>query len=334
MLRSFHVEAGKLRVDEGDALSLLHQAAWIDLSSPTQEEEHSVERALTLSVPTREEMSEVESSSNLYREDGASYITVRLVSRPRDQQPKLTAVTMIVTPKQFVTLRYADPTPFKLFCARVDKSPKVIEHPRDAVLTFLETVVDRVADILEEIGNGLDVLAGELFAQDATSTKVAVEKDLAAMLRQIGRSGDLAGRARESLLSLTRAAGFLSGEENGDAPHHDRNEALHRNEALRLKTLQRDIKSLLEHDAYLLSQIQFLLDSNLGMISIQQNAIIKILSVAAVIFLPPTLVGSLYGMNFEHMPELKWHLGYPMAIAMMILSAVLPYWYFRRRGWL
>ncbi|QEE28168.1 magnesium transporter CorA [Terriglobus albidus] len=328
MLRSFHVEAGRLRIDEGDSLSLLQQAAWIDLLAPTPEEDHAVEHAMALSVPTREEMSEVESSSNLYRESGASYITVRLVSRPRDQQPKLAAVTMIVTARQFVTLRYADPTAFKLFCARVDKSPKVIEHPRDAVLTFLETVVDRVADILEEIGNGLDVLAGELFAQDATSTKVAVEKDLAAMLRQIGRSGDLAGRARESLLSLTRAAGFLSGEENGDTPHQDRNEVL------RLKTLQRDIKSLLEHDAYLLSQIQFLLDSNLGMISIQQNAIIKILSVAAVIFLPPTLVGSLYGMNFEHMPELKWHLGYPMAIVMMVLSAVLPYWYFRRRGWL
>ncbi|MGO4213840.1 magnesium transporter CorA, partial [Terriglobus sp. YAF25] len=120
MLRSFHVEGGKLHIDEGDSLSLLQQAAWIDLLAPTPEEDHAVERAMELSVPTREEMSEVESSSNLYREDGASYITVRLVSRPRDQQPKLAAVTMIVTPRQFVTLRYADPTAFKLFCARVD----------------------------------------------------------------------------------------------------------------------------------------------------------------------------------------------------------------------
>src|SRR5438128_2305969 len=136
------------------------------------------------------------------------------------------------------------------------------------------------------------------------------------------------------LLSLTRAAGFLSGEENGDMPHQDRNEALHRNEALRLKTLQRDIKSLLEHDAYLLSQIQFLLDSNLGMISIQQNAIIKILSVAAVIFLPPTLIASIYGMNFEHMPGLKWTYGFPMALGLMLISSVVPYWYFKKQRWL
>lgn len=327
MLRSFHLDAERLRVEEGYDESLLRQAKWLDLASPTQDEEHAVEHALSLSVPTREEMSEVESSSNLYRENNASYITIRLLSRPRDQQPKLAAVTMILTADKFVTLRYADPTPFRLFCARVEKSPKVMEHPRDAALLFLETVVDRVADILEEIGNGLDELSGQLFAQDATSTQKMVERDLAAMLQRIGRSGDLAGRARESLLSLTRATAFLTGGEDGEA-------AGGHNEALRLKTLQRDIKSLLEHDAYLLSQIQFLLDSNLGMISIQQNAIIKILSVAAVIFLPPTLVGSLYGMNFEHMPELKWHLGYPMAIVMMVLSAVLPYWYFRKRGWL
>ncbi|WP_263408536.1 magnesium transporter CorA family protein [Terriglobus tenax] len=326
MLRSFRLEAGKLRVDETGESVPLHQAQWIDMLSPTQEEEHTVESALALSVPTREEMVEVESSSNLYRENDASYITIRLLSRPRDQQPKLAAVTMVVTRDKFVTLRYADPTPFKLFCARVDKNPKVIERPREAVLTFMETVVDRVADILEEIGNTLDQLAGELFAQDATSVKKDVEQDLAQMLRQIGRSGDLAGRARESLLSLTRAAVFVAGGEGGEEPTTS--------EALRLKTLQRDIRSLLEHDAYLLSQIQFLLDSNLGMISIQQNAIIKILSVAAVIFLPPTLVGSLYGMNFEHMPELRWHMGYPMAIVMMVLSAIVPYWYFRKRGWL
>ena len=211
MLRSFHVEDGRLRIDEGDSLSLLQQAAWIDLQSPTQEEEHAVEQAMSLSVPTREEMVEVESSSNLYREDGASYITVRLVSRPRDQQPKLAAVTMIVTAKQFVTLRYADPTPFKLFCARVDKSPKVIEHPRDAVLTFLETVVDRVADILEEIGNGLDVLAGELFAQDATSTKVAVEKDLAEDGAVDGTEEREAGSEGNAVGDPARAVRILEG---------------------------------------------------------------------------------------------------------------------------
>ncbi len=146
------------------------------------------------------------------------------------------------------------------------------------------------------------------------------------MLKAIGRKEDIASSIRDSLISLQRLAGFLA--------HVSTQTRMSKDIRARIKTLSRDVLSLADHATFLSQKINFLLDATLGMISIEQNAIIKIFSVAAVIFLPPTLVASIYGMNFDIIPELKWELGYPFAIAMMVLSAILPFWYFRRRGWL
>lgn len=306
-----------------DANGRIEDALWIDLFDPTAEEEHRIEQVLHAQIPTRAEMREVESSSNLYHENHATFVTVRAVVREVDQQPRLTSITLVRTEQALVTVRYGSPKAFTEFVSRVGKTSSSITTSLSAMLCFLETLVDRDADILEEIGDALDPVSREIFSQNAVAMKTIAAADLGRVLKQIGQSGDLASRVRESLHSVGRAVPFLSAELHDD-------HALH----VRLKTLGTDVQSLLEHDNFMQTQIQFLLDSNLGLISIQQNAIMKTLSVAAVVFLPPTLIGSIYGMNFEHMPELHWHLGYLYALGLMVLSAVGPLLYFRWKRWL
>lgn len=320
MITTYLLENGRLQPDPNRRIQ---NALWIDLFDPTADEEHSLEEALHLQIPTRAEMREVESSSALYREDHATFVTVRAVLRDPEQQPRLTSITLVRTEQVLVTVRYGTPKSFSEFASRVGKATAQVEGSLSVLLCFLETLVDRDADILEEIGDSLDPVSREIFSQNAGAMKSIAAADLGRVLKQIGQSGDLASRVRESLHSVGRAVPFLSAE-----LHHDH--ALH----ARLKTLATDVKSLLDHDNFLQTQIQFLLDSNLGLISIQQNAIMKTLSVAAVVFLPPTLIGSIYGMNFERMPEVHWRFGYPYALGLMFLSAVGPLLYFRLKKWL
>jgi magnesium transporter len=320
MLTTYYDRAGQLEIGtEGN----LNDAAWIDLYAPSTEEEQRVEAELKITIPTREEMREVESSSALYHEGDATYITVRAVERGSRGEPGLTSFTLVLVRQQFITLRYAEPKSFVQFLARTHKPEQAFPSSQSLLLCLLETMVDRDADILEEIGDALDPISLEIFSRDtSTSMENIAAKDLSQVLTRIGNAGELAARVRQSLHSIGRALPFLKLE-------------VESNTALdtRLKTLTVDVQSLLEHDNFLQTQIQFLLDSNIGLISIQQNAIMKTLSVAAVIFLPPTLIGSIYGMNFEHMPELHWAHGYAFALGLMLLSVVLPLAFFRIRRW-
>lgn len=318
MLTTYRDAQGHLQPQRDDCADAL----WLDLFEPTRDEEHRVETALGIGIPTREEMREVESSSALYREQGGTFVTVRVVLRDANQQPRLTPITLVLVRNVFLTLRYADPLSFQQFVTKTQKPDAVFDSAASAMLCLLETVVDRAADLLEEVGDSLDPISQEIFSQNAGAMKTIAAADLGRVLKKIGQSGDLASRVRESLHSVGRAVPFLELE---DMP---------KELAVRLKTLGGDVKSLLEHDNFLQTQIQFLLDSNLGLISIQQNAIMKTLSVATVVFLPPTLIGSIYGMNFERMPELHWHLGYPWALLLMATSAVSSLLYFRAKQWL
>lgn len=320
MLTTYYDRGGQLEVGaEGD----LKDAAWIDLYAPSTEEEQRVEAELGITIPTREEMREVESSSALYHEGNATYITVRAVERGSRGEPGLTSFTLVLVRQQFITLRYAEPKSFAQFLARTHKPEQAFPSSQSLLLCLLETIVDRNADILEEIGDALDPISLEIFSRDtSTSMESIAAKDLSQVLTRIGNAGELAARVRQSLHSIGRALPFLKVEIENYAALDTR-----------LKTLTLDVQSLLEHDNFLQTQIQFLLDSNIGLISIQQNAIMKTLSVAAVIFLPPTLIGSIYGMNFEHMPELHWPHGYAFALGLMLLSVVLPLAYFRTRRW-
>jgi magnesium transporter len=325
MINVYDTQNGCLRKRQYSAGLLdLATGIWIDLVDPTKEEEHVVEEAVRVGVPTREEMREIETSSQLYREGDAAIMTVRVVKREVSWVPALTDATFILTPRNLVTVRYVETKPFNLFSVRADKDGH-LDSPAAIMIGILETVVDRAADILEEVGEELDRTSQRLFNQTTTPNPSIVSADLQTTIQHIGRNGDLASKVRESLHGLSRAVSFFRATETALASP---------DLTVRMNTLRRDIRSLLDHNMYLASNTQFLLDSTLGLINIQQNAIIKIFSVAAVIFLPPTLIASIYGMNFEHMPELKWFLGYPTALGLMVLSAVLPYLYSKRRGWL
>ena len=190
---------------------------------------------------------------------------------------------------------------------------------------LLEAIVDRAAELLQMVDDELETLSTDIFGQDGNASGSAARKDLQSIMQKVGRNGDLAKRVRGSLHTLARIVPYLQ----ADLP-----EELVDSIAARLKTVDHDIASLLDHDSYLMSNVTFLLDATLGLINIQQNAIIKIFSVAAVIFMPPTLIASIYGMNFVHIPEVKWLFGYPYALGLMVLSAVLPYFYFKQRKWL
>jgi magnesium transporter len=188
-------------------------------------------------------------------------------------------------------------------------------------------VVDRLADLIERIQAESDTVVQAIFASNGTDDKGRPKpRNFDTVLRTIGREGDLTSRVRDSLLGLDRLLSYFA-----NVLQQRKDDKLLRE---RIKAASRDVRSLADHVNYLANQITFLLDATLGMINIEQNAIIKFFSVVAVIFLPPTLIASIYGMNFHSMPELSWPWGYPLAIVLMVASAVLPVWVFRRRGWL
>jgi magnesium transporter len=311
------------KLEAGSHGPLPAAAVWLDLLAPTGEEEHRVEALLGVEVPTREEMQEIEASSRLYEENGALYMTTTVVARADSEHPETTAISFILAGDRLVTVRYAEPQSFALFATRCQRSPGPFTRG-DAVLAgLLDALIDRIADVIEHIGLEVDGLSHEVFEHPVSPRKTG---DFQRILRNLGRRGDLISKVRESLVGIGRLVMFF-GQAWTDARQTKDLRA-------RLRTMTRDVRSLTEHASFLSGKINFLLDATLGMINIEQNAIIKIFSVVAVVFLPPTLIASIYGMNFEFMPELDWRIGYPLALALMLGSAIAPYLFFKRRGWL
>jgi magnesium transporter len=299
---------------------------WIDLLNPTREEDTLVEQALGVAVPTREEMSEIEASSRLYQEGGAHYMTAVVLSQaatPGDP-PAATPITFILAGDRLVTVRYAEPRGIAIFLSRMQKGDAACTSGAAVLVGLLEAIIDREADRVEHLQTEVDKLSQSIFGVRGGERTRARRFDVS--IRAIGREGDLTSKSRESLLTLGRLLTYLAHvmSERGD------DKALR----ARVKTAQRDVASLADHIGYLSTKTTFLLDATLGMINNEQNSIIKIFSVLAVALMPPTLVGTIYGMNFKHMPELDWVFGYPMALALMVLSAVVPWIYFKRKGWL
>ena len=323
MLTIYEARSGKI-VPQSGPPRITDQAVWIDLFNPTSEEEEKIERALKFDVPTREEQQEIEASSRLYQEDGAYFMTATLLYQPDQGEPRTTPVTFILAGQRLVTVRYAQPRAFAIYVARCNRAETDLKSGTAILVGLLETIIDRLADFIERIQAEVEGLSHSIF--EIKGGAASRQRRFDVLLRAIGREGEITSKARESAHSLGRLLTFLV---------HAANE---RKEGkllqARIRAAARDTASLTDHATFLSSKIIFLLDATLGMINIQQNDIIKIFSVAAVVFLPPTLIASIYGMNFEFMPELKWLGGYPFALILMVLSGVLPYLYFKRRGWM
>ena len=298
-------------------------AVWIDLVSPTVQEDKLVEALLGIAVPTREEMQEIEVSSRLYVENGGRYMTATLMCQSDTATPKTTPVTFILSAHRLLTVRYDDPRPFAIVEHKLARacSPKV--SGESVLMDLLDAVIDRSADIQERIGGEVDQISHSIFEPDDEGAKPSYND----VLKALGRKGDLTSKVRESQVSVGRLLSFLANEAEGMKWAKDAR--------LQLQSMQRDVTSLSDHATYLANKITFLLDALLGIVSIQQNDIIKIFSIAAVVFMPPTLVASIYGMNFHHnMIELDWTLGYPFALFLMVLVAVLPLLFFKWKKWL
>lgn len=302
-------------------------ALWIDLLEPTPDEEQAVELALKLDIPTREELAEIEPSSRLYQEDGATFMTATLIRRGDEGRAEAQPVTFVLKSRWLITVRYSEPRAFPLFVRRAQKPGVCPKTSEGMIMSLLEAVVDRVADHLESVGLIVERTSHTVF--HSPTERKPRGKDFEGLLQTIGEEGDFNSKLRESLVSLSRMTAFLTPVLDGAS-----SKRVSREVKSHLKTLQRDIQSLTDHSTFISAKINFILDAILGMISIEQNAIIKIFSVAAVVFLPPTLVASIYGMNFHYQPELSWPFGYPLALGFMALSALLPMIYFRRKGWL
>ncbi|HEV7251150.1 MAG TPA: magnesium transporter CorA family protein [Shinella sp.] len=301
-------------------------ALWYDLLNPTAEEVTDVETALRITMPTREEMEDIELSARLYQEDGAAFMTMTALTNLDGDEPAKMPVTFILRGPTLVTVRHAEAKPFVTFCNRALRgNGHSYETGEDVMLGVIEAVIDRMADVLERLGNEIDGISREVFRSKKGPSRKKT-RDLEALIEQLGRKGDFLSGVRESLVSISRLVAYHAALESPSRRPSKEIRQL-------VKLVQRDAASLGDHAAFLSGKINFLLDATLGLINLEQNQIIKIFTVASVVFLPPTLVASAYGMNFELMPELQWTLGYPFAIGLMIFSALMPFLYFKRRGW-
>jgi magnesium transporter len=322
MIMGYALAEGRLRPLQ-DVLAEKDQALWIDLLRPQPEEEKTLEAALGVEVPTREEMNEIEVSSRLYVDGDVVFMTALILSHTDQDDAKISPVTFVLTGSRLLTIRYEEPRVFALFAARAQKAQIGCISSETVLIGLLEAVIDRLADILERAAHDADRLSTEIFA--ARKQGAPASPDFQRVIALLGRKNDLASMIRDSLVTLNRLFGFFT--------LYASQKGMDKDLKARLKILARDASSLTDHVSYLSQKITFLLDATLGMINIQQNNIIKLFSVAAVAFLPPTLIASVYGMNFHHMPELDWPFGYPLAVGLMVLSAAVPLLYFRKRGW-
>ncbi len=304
--------------------------AWIDLLRPAPEEIAFVERTVGLDVPGVEELSEIESSSRLRSEDGVLYLSMPLTYRAVSDLPLATPVGFVLTAERLITVRFEELTSFAHFTAHELASET---DPLTGAAVFaglMDAIADRIADVLENIAAELDTLSHRLFRSPATEPMARrpparETADLRIILRRIGHSGDLASKIRDSLLGIGRIVPYVAGLGAEWLPPEVKP---------RLDTLRQDVLSLSDYDAHIVNKVQLLLDATLGLINIEQNNIIKVLTIVSVVGIPPTLVASMYGMNFKGMPELDWSWGYPYGLAVIALSAVLPLLWFKWRGWI
>lgn len=301
-------------------------AAWIDLEEPTNEEERLVERCIGVNVPTQDEMAEIEPSSRLYEKNGTLYMTVSALRGVDEQHPSTTPIGFVLAGNRLVTIRYATPKPVRTFENHARRDVELVRDGPTALIRLLDAIIDRLADEIEQVGARMEALSQEIFSGDQDERRIPAAR-LTALLTRIGQVQTLLTKIRYSAVSTLRMLSFLG---SSSLMH----EGAKKDARYHLQSLTTDVTSLSEHASFLSDNVTFLLDASLGLISIEQNAAMKLFSWAAVVFLPPTLIAGIFGMNFHYMPELNWHYGYPLSLAVMLLSAVGPYLYFKKRGWI
>lgn len=311
------VDAAKLPAIPPDVL-------WIDLLNPTPEEERLAEKALGQNIPTRAELSEIEPSSRLYSRQDALFMTASVIHGVAEGRPDTDPIGFVLTERLLITVRYVDPLPFTNL---MESMAEDSERSKDSVAILgllLDAIVDRLADELEHTAQDIESLSARVFEQRVKGGNRKTEIRLEALLLRIGKVQRLLAEIRESALSTSRLLGFLA-----------TSKICRQSDQLEfVESLADDTRALLDHNGFLSDNLGFLLNASLGLITLEQNFVMKVFSVVAVVLMPPTLIAGIYGMNFEHMPELRWLMGYPLALALILISAIVPYLIVRRSGWL
>jgi magnesium transporter len=322
---ALHARSGETRVipDETHSIELTGEIVWVDLLTPTPSETSLIEEASGLTLPTFEQLSEIETSSRLRTDGDVLCLSAPLVHRARAHEPGTTPVGFVLAPELLVTVRFEPLTAFDSF------EHEARGNADEMFVGLIEAVVDRLADVLEHIAAELDSLSHRLFRSrmiegGGRRTRARQNADLRAILRRVGALGDLTSKIRDSLLGLSRIVPYVATMRGDDLPAPVKP---------RLDTLRYDIASLSDYDTHLLNKVQLLLDATLGLINVEQNDIIKVLTVASVVGIPPTLIASIYGMNFKDMPELAWSWGYPYGLLLIAISTIAPLLWFKWRGW-
>lgn len=299
----------------------LADAVWIDLYHPTDAQVAEAEK-LGLMIPSLADMEEIEISNRLYREDGLDYMTAILPGQTMDRQQASMPVTFIVGPDRLVTVRHHTPRPFETFSTRADKSSTGCASANHLFLGLIEEILGRQADLLEGMGKALDTSSRQVFTGDATQKPAILQNALVL----IGAQGEVLSRVRLGLMTLERALAYYSqGLGEGAETRTLRAQA---------KARLRDLQALEVHADFLSARLAQTTDATLGMVNLAQNMTVRIVSVVAVLFLPPTLIASVYGMNFHNMPELDTAWGYPLSVGLMVGSALATYLFFKWKNWL
>lgn len=301
---------------------------WYDILNPTRDDEALIEQLLGIDLPTREEMQELEVSARLYAEGDQLFAIASFPVEQAEDDYTNVNVTFIISKTYLVTMRYTLTRVITPFAAKLLRKPT--PTAQDVLLTMIEAFIASFADLLEKKTARLDAIGRGIFTQPhalkVKSLNSFSVRNWRSMLQNIGMIGQMLAVIREGLVSFSRMATFMHGQTS--------HMCFDKDAASRLATIERDSTHLSEHADYLSDKVSFLLEATLGLLNVEQNQIIKLFSVVSVVLMPPTLVASVYGMNFKWMPELEWHFGYPAAITGMVLSAILPFVYFKLKKWL
>ena len=315
MLNALTLERGRLvPLAENRLAEALEDATWVDLIDPDTDERDRVQRLYRQELPETEDVDEIEASARFYEDAGGLHIHSLFLQEVEDR-PRNTSVAFTVTRERLFTLREREIPAFRLLRMRARRVAGLADDPMSVLLALLQIKIDDLADTLEEVYTGLEKISALVLEEN--------DADMEDALDELAVHEDISGKVRLCLMDTQRALTFLQ-RRGRLGPDH----------AQQVRELAHDIESLLPHNSFVFDKINFLMDAAQGFINIEQNQIIKIFSIAAVVFLPPTLIASIYGMNFEHMPELAWQYGYPMAIGLMIAAGIAPYLFFKHKNWL
>ncbi len=323
MITAYRQFQGRIQPEQLSLDSFLPQdCIWLDVLEPSDEERQWLDRYFLEELPDVEDLNEIEASSRFFTDkDGLhihSFFPHRIGKEIRNYN-----VSFNLRPNMLVTMRDEQIGLFRLMRSYMKREHVEVESPIDILLLLFTTKVDYLADQLEEVYESLEEVSHQVLLED--DNEVSGQFDRNKVLRQITIQEDFNGKIRLNLMDSERSLRYLL---------RSRRRWLEEEQQQQIRDMLRDIDSLLPHTAFLFEKVNFLLDATMGFINLEQSKIIKIFSVAAVVFLPPTVIASAYGMNFAHMPELDWTYGYPMSIGLMVLSAFSTYLFFKRKGWL